>query len=109
MNLLQFQSASKMQLLECRAQDRIVQSSAFKEAWKSAPAEKRRQIEDLISHPDSEYLKKWIKDVSSEGYGALTVKQLRTLASYYRIPRYSRLSKEKLIKELDNAAKKTTQ
>ncbi len=109
MNLLQFQSESKMQLLEYRAQDRIIQSVAFEDAWKGASAEKRKMIEQLISYPGSEYLKKWIKDVSPEGFGALTVKQLRTLASYYRIPKYSRMPKEKLIKELDNAATKTTQ
>ncbi len=108
MNLPQFQSASKMQLLEIRAQDRIIQSAAFEEAWKGAPAEKRRQIESIIKHPDTEYLKKWIKDVSPDGFGVLTIKQLRTLASYYHISAYSRLSKEKLVEALKNAAKKTT-
>ena len=108
MNLLQFQSESKMQLLEYRAQDRIIQSAAFKEAWKEAPVEKRKQIEHLINYPDAEHLKKWIKAVSIDGFHALTVKQLRTLAAYYRISLYSRLPKEKLIKELENAAKKVT-
>ncbi len=108
MNLPQFQSASKMQLLEYRAQDRIIQSSTFEEAWKGAPQKRRKQIEYLIGHPDAEYLKKWIKDVSPEGFGALTVKQLRTLASFYCVPKYSRLAKEELVKELKNAAKKAT-
>lgn len=101
MKLLKLQSESRRLVLEYRNQDRIFQSEAFEEAWSKATSKQRDEITYRLLHPDIDFLKKWIKEIMELGYYKLTVKELRRLASYRSIPKYSRLLKDQLIKELE--------
>lgn len=102
MTLFKLQEHSRRLVLEYRNQDRIIQSESFEEAWNSASREKRTEISCYLQHPNVDKVKKWIKDVSKHGYQSLTVKELRVLASYFRVSKYSRLHKEQLIKEIED-------
>lgn len=101
MKLLKLQNESRRLVLEYRNQDRIFQSEPFEEAWSKATSKQREEVTYRLLHPDINFIKQWIKEIMELGFNSLTVKELRRLASYYHIPRYSRLLKDQLIKELE--------
>lgn len=108
MKLLKLQSESRRLVLEYRNQDRIFQSEAFEEAWSKATSKQREEIILWLDKPNVNFVKQWIKDIMEIGYHKLTVKELRRLASYYHIPKYSRLLKNQLVEELKKYDAKET-
>ncbi len=100
MKLLKLQSESRRLVLEYRNQDRIFQSEVFEEAWNKATSKQRECVTYRLLHIDVDFIKKWIKEIMELGYYKLTIKELRRLASYHGINKYSRLLKDQLVEEL---------
>lgn len=87
-------------LLELRAQDRIVQSDLFVEAWNFANIKQRRACHRLLRRLEIIKLKIWISSTLSTDLSAQRIRTLRQLASNHRISGYCNMSKAKLLKIL---------
>jgi len=108
MKLLKLQSESRKLVLECRNQDRIFQSEVFEEAWNKSTSKQKDEVVGWLRSPNVNFIKQWVKEINESGFYKLTMKELRRLASYCRIPKYSRLLKDQLIKELEDHDPKKT-
>lgn len=88
-------------LLNYRAQDRIVQSNDFSEAWARADEQQRTNILRVLSNPRSYEAKRWVATMIKEGLDQYPIKILRQIASYHKIMNYSRMSRACLLESLN--------
>ncbi len=84
-------------VLNYRAQDRIFQSVAFKEAWKRTNEDERKYILNFFNDPNSYKLKRWVLKIMVGGLEQYPMGVLRQIASYSGVKNYSRMSKTQLL------------
>lgn len=97
----QIQIRHHRQTLNTRAQDRIVQSDFFFEAWTLATGKQREKVLEYMDKLDHLKVKNWILRIMIGTLDRCNVKVLRSLAQYHQIKNYSRLSKTKLLDALN--------
>ncbi len=89
-------------LLDCRSQDRIVQSESFALAWELASKTQKIIALSYLTTISPTSLKFWVSDVLSLGaLDQLNMLILRQIASYNRVKNYSRMSKQELINSIE--------
>ena len=89
-------------LLDCRSQDRVVQSEAFINSWGLADVLQKKVALSYIRECAPVKLKYWVTDVLGRGrLGQLNMVALRQLASLHRVKNYSRMLKQELIKNIE--------
>jgi len=98
---VRIQVLHRRETLDVRAQDRIVQADIFAEAWTFATVEQRRKVLEFIEQVDYLAVKEWVAEIMIGTLDRCTIKVLRDLARYHRISNYSRMSKAKLVDELN--------
>lgn len=87
--------------LDTRAQDRIIQSDLFAEAWMFASIKQREKAIEFIEQIKYLEVKNWVLEIMIGTLDRCTIKVLRDLARYHQVPNYSRLSKAKLVDTLN--------
>lgn len=97
---IQIQIRHHRQTLDIRAQDRIVQTVLFSEAWTLATREQRIELLEYVDQFKYIKVKNWISKIMIGTLDRCNMITLRRLARYHRIPNYSRLSKPRLLDEL---------
>jgi len=95
------QSRHHCRTLDFRGQDRLMQSDTFLEAWGRADESERRDISKLFNDPSPMQLKSWILKVLVGGLGQFPIKILRQLASFHQIKNYSRMTRIRLLNDLN--------
>ncbi len=101
--IARLQSTHHRLLLDCRSQDRIVQSESFVEAWKIATKVQKVIALTYLNKILPIALKFWVSDVLSIGsLNQLNMLILRQLASSHQIKNYSRMSKLEIIKHIES-------
>ncbi len=98
----QIQVQHHQMLLDCRSQDRLVQSESFSEAWEQA-AEVHRVIALIyIKQISPVALRFWVSDVLAQGaLDQLNMVTLRHIASTHQVKNYSRMSKVTIIQAIE--------
>ncbi len=97
------QVQSHQMLLDCRSQDRLIQSESFSLAWGEASVINRVIAVSYIKRIDPVALRFWVSDILATGsLDQLNMITLRHIASTHQIPNYSRMSKMKIIKAIEN-------
>ncbi len=86
--------------LNFRAQDRIVHSESFSEAWKLADEQDKIFLLTMLRKPDPVKMKKLILRILVGGLDQYTIMVLREMARYNNVLNYSRMSKVQLIQHL---------
>lgn len=94
---IEIQSKHHRLVLDYRAQDRMIQSDLFREAWNSVDEDERRFILNIFSNPNPYKLKRWVLKMTVKGLEQYPISTLRQIASYYKIINYSRMSRAQLI------------
>ena len=89
-------------LLDCRSQDRLVQSESFSQAWEQASDVHRVIALTYIKRIAPIALRFWVSDVLATGsLDQLNMVTLRHIASTHQIHNYSRMSKVEIIKSIE--------
>ncbi len=89
-------------LLDCRSQDRVVQSESFALAWELASKTQKIIALSYLTTISPVPLKFWVSDVLSLGaLDQLNMLILRQIASHNRVKNYSRMSKQELINSIE--------
>lgn len=100
-NVTQIQIRHHRQTLDCRAQDRVVQSSVFAEAWTFATHKQREEVLEYLDILGYRQVKNWALKIMIGTLDRCSMITLRKLARYHQIVNYSRLSKTELINKLN--------
>lgn len=98
---VQIQIRHHRQTLDVRAQDRIIQTDLFSEAWTLATSKQREELLEYLDELNYLEVKNWISKIMIGTLDRCSMKILRELARYHRIPNYSRLTKVRLLDTLN--------
>lgn len=87
--------------LSYRAQNRIIHSEAFAEAWDLFDKEDKACVYRLFKNPDPVMLKRLLLRKLFGGLSQYPVKILRQIASYHQIINYGLMGRDELLEALD--------
>lgn len=96
--------------LDLRAINRLVQRSDFLALWGKSDEEHRKVAVKLIDDLDLEGLRGWVQEAKERDLRDMTYRGLLVRCQRARVPNYSRMQKDEMIKalmELQNDRKST--
>ena len=97
---IDIQIKHREKVLELRRLDRLIQSDEFSYIWCRVTQKEKDTASFFIWLGEYNHFKKWMQTQLDLGYKLYSVKDLRTLASKYHVPYYSRKAREELIEAL---------
>lgn len=86
--------------LDLRAIDRLIQNPEFPSLWNGASVEDRRKLLHSVNRNELEFVRQWFEEEQVIGLDDLSRRELVDLARFHRVKNYSRMTKERLLREL---------
>lgn len=86
--------------LNLRAINRLVQNDFFPNLWNRANPEQRQSFEFYVSRCDIESVRGWFQALRKLDLRDMSHRDLLELCKKYRIPNYSRMQKEDMVRIL---------
>ncbi len=104
--LLEVQHRLRRRLLEIRAMYRYLENPRFEEALAAAEAKDLSALDLILKSDNAKALRVWVKKTLNQPLHLKGIRELKDIARDKMIPKYSRLSRDQLIKALEkhNAA-----
>jgi hypothetical protein len=106
--VLEVQHLIRRRLGELRAMERFLGTIRFEEAIAAATDEQLKRLELILKSDSSKDLKAWAKSVLCKSLQDMTMRELFSIARDKMVPKYSRLSRDRLIKALEKHGNATS-
>jgi hypothetical protein len=106
MTVLEVQHRLRRRLLEIRAMYRFLDNPRFEDALEAALPEHLAKLDTILKSDDAKALRLWVKATLNQPLHLKGIRELKDIARDKMIPKYSRLSRDQLIRALEkhNAA-----
>lgn len=97
---VRLQDKFHQRLLKFRSFNRILKSTDFEIAYENAVYDDKCELNEILERAEPKELKSWISKLTQSELETLSYRELRRRAQMANVHRWSRLSKEELIDEL---------
>lgn len=101
MTVLEAQAVCRRRLLSLRGMYRFLESPRFEEALKQATDDQLKRLDLILKSDSSKDLRNWARDVLSKSIYDQTIRELMAVARDMMIPKWSRMSREQLIRAIE--------
>jgi hypothetical protein len=105
---LEVQHRIRRRQLDLRAMRRFSETNRFSDALESATDAQLQKLETILKSDSARDLKEWAREARNKPLCDCTMRELFDKAREKMIPKYSRLSKEQLIRALEKHGNATS-
>ena len=101
MTVLDIQHRLRRRLLEVRAMYRFLENPRFEDALGRATAEQLAELDLILKSDNAKALRVWARQALNHPLHMKGIRELKDLARNKLIPKYSRMSRDQLIRALE--------
>jgi len=101
MTVLDIQHRLRRRLLEIRAMFRFLGNPRFEDSLGKATAEQLAELETILKSDDAKALRVWARKALNHPLQLEGIRELKEMARNKMIPKYSRLTRDQLIRALE--------